>query len=335
MTEVSWSRWGGEDCVRLGGLAPNADVQVRPGTAVAIGDLPPMAGRLVRDGGDLCFLPRFAFLDGTTYTVTVEGVAAAVLLRRPPDRPATTEVLDIWPTSAEVPRNLLRLYVRFSAPMSEGYAAGHVQLVDETGAVLIGALLPTEHELWDAGRRRLTVLLDPARIKRGLVGHERAGYPLRPGESFRLLVDEGFCDAQGLPLRAPRQRRYRVTGEQRRHVEPASWSLTVPPSHTFRPLHVAFDRPLDRALLARCLHVVGPEGRPVEGTPQVGPGERSWQLTPHVPWAPGPNQLVVAAVLEDLAGNSVGRVFDRDLTRAEDRPRAAQSINVTFRPRRT
>ena len=32
-----------------------------------------MAGRLVRDGDDLCFVPRFAFLDGTTYTVTVDG----------------------------------------------------------------------------------------------------------------------------------------------------------------------------------------------------------------------------------------------------------------------
>ena len=73
MTEVSWSRRGGADCIRLTGLPAGADVQVRPGTAAAPDGRPPMAGRLVRDGGDLCFVPRFAFLDGTAYTVTVDG----------------------------------------------------------------------------------------------------------------------------------------------------------------------------------------------------------------------------------------------------------------------
>jgi hypothetical protein len=55
-------------------------------------------------------------------------------------------------------------------------------------------------------------------------------------------------------------------------------------------------------------------------------------LTPHDRWVPGPHLLVVDAVLEDLAGNSGIRVFDRDLTRPEDRPRDARSITVTFRP---
>jgi hypothetical protein len=108
VTEVSWSRSGGADCIRLTGLLAGADVQVRPGTAAAPGGLPSMAGRLVRDGAGLCFVPRFAFLDGTPYTVTVDGVTAAVLIRARPDRPATTEVTAIRPTAAEVPCNLRR-----------------------------------------------------------------------------------------------------------------------------------------------------------------------------------------------------------------------------------
>lgn len=305
---------------------------MRPRTAVVAGELPPMAGRLVRDGDDMCFVPRFAFVGGTTYTVVVEGVAAAILVRPRPERPATTEVLDICPTATEVPRNLLRLYVWFSAPMSEGQAAGHVRLVDDAGDAMAGTLLPTEHELWDGSRRRLTVLLDPARIKRGLAGHRQAGYPLRSGESFRLLVDDGFRDALGSPLRACAQRRYEVGGEERRRVEPGGWSLTVPSKHTFEPLDVVFERPLDHGLLARCLHVTGPDGRLVDGTPQVGHEERSWRLVPREAWAPGSHQLVIDPVLEDLAGNSVSRVFDRDLTRPDDEPRQARPVTVTFRP---
>ena len=333
MTGVSWSRSGGADCIRLTGLPAGAIVQVRPGAAAADGGLPPMAGQLVRDGADLCFVPRFAFLAGTAYTVTVEGVAAATLVRARPGRTATTEVADIRPTAAEVPCNLLRLYVWFSAPMSEGYAAGNVRLADDGGSTVPGALLPGEHELWDASRRRLTVLLDPARIKRGLAGHREAGYPLRPGEPFRLVVDSGFRDAQGLPLRAGAQRRYEVGGEERRHVDPASWVLTVPPAGTSEPLQVAFGRPLDHGLLARCLHVAGPGGELVHGTLQIGPGEQAWQLVPRRAWARGSHQLIVDPVLEDLAGNSVSRVFDRDLTRPKDEPRQARPVTVPFRPR--
>ena len=103
-----------------------------------------MAGQLVCDGGDLCFVPRFPFVAGTAYAVSVGGADAAVLVRPEPTLAATTEVLGIWPTSAEVPRNLLRMYVLFSAPMSEGYAAVQVRVVDDAGQPLAGALLPAD-----------------------------------------------------------------------------------------------------------------------------------------------------------------------------------------------
>jgi hypothetical protein len=333
VTEASWSRSGDGDCIRLAGLPAGADVRVFPGTAAAGHGLPPMAGQLVGDGADQCFVPRFAFLDGTSYTVTVDGTSVAVLSRAWSGRAGTTRVAGIRPTAAEVPVNLLRCYIWFSAPMSEGCAAEQVRLAHDDGSVLTGALLPAEHELWDAARRRLTVLLDPVRIKRGLAGHQETAYPLRPGEPFHLIVGSGFLDAQGLPLYAPAQRRYHVGGEERRHVDPGRWELTVPAAGTSEPLRVSFGRPLDDGLLARCLRVSGPGGQPVDGTAQPGHGEQSWQLVPRRPWAAGAHQLIVDPVLEDLAGNSVSRVFDRDLARPEDQPRQAGPVTVCFRPR--
>jgi hypothetical protein len=330
MTEASWSRLFDADCIRLGGLRTAAGVEVRPG-GPSTGHFPPMAGAVVPDGGDQCFLPRFAFVEGTTYTVAVDGVTAAVLVRPRPDLPATTEVLDIRPSATVVPRNFLRIYLWFSAPMSEGYAPQHVRLLDEAGEVMAGALLPTEHELWDRDRRRLTVLLDPARIKRGLVGHRETGYPLRAGGSFRVVVDGAFPDARGVALRTGAERYYEVGDDERRHVDPQEWTLTVPPRRTAEPLVVTFDRPLDHALLSRCLHLRGPSGRRVDGTAEIGAEERSWRLVPEQPWAAGSHQLLVDPVLEDLAGNSLSRVFDRDLTRPEDDP-GDRSVVVTFRP---
>ena len=346
---VAWSLCGGAGCIRLPGLAPGADVQVRPALAAAGapfadvqvrpgpdapgGQFPAMAGRLVRDGDDVCFVPRFPFVDGTSYAVTVSGATVAILTRPRPEQPAVTEVLAIYPTAAEVPRNLLRFYIWFSAPMSEGYAAQHVCLLEAAGDdPLAGALLPGS-ELWSGDRRRLTVLLDPARIKRGLAAHRQVGYPLHRGEPFRLVVDAGFRDAVGRPLRGTAERRYAVGPDERRRVDPGAWAVAAPPAGTREPLAVTFDRPLDHGLLGRCLHVTGPDGQPVAGLPEPGPEERSWRLTPGRPWAPGRHQLVVDPVLEDLAGNSVSRVFDRDLARAQDDPRLARPAAVTFRPR--
>jgi hypothetical protein len=333
VADLSWSRYGGEDCIRIAGVRTGADVRVHPRLRGGVAGLPPTAGRTVTDGADRCFVPRFAFLDGTTYGVVVDGVESGALERPRIERPPTTEVLDIHPTATTVPRNLLRMYVTFSGPMSEGCAADHVRVVDEAANPIVGALLPAAYELWDAGRRRLTVLLDPARIKRGLLPHREVGYPLRPDTPFRLLVDVGFRDASGIPLRAPAERRYDVGDDERCRVAPEAWTLTVPPSDSVAPLEVAFDKPLDHGLLARCLHVVGPDGDRVDGTPDIGPEERSWRLAPSAPWRRGTHVLVVDPALEDLAGNSVSRVFDRDLTRPVDAPRDARPVTLTFNPR--
>ena len=276
MTGLSWSRLDGAECLRLSGLTAGTQVQVRPACAAAAAgvpaaQLPPMAGRLAADGGDICFVPRFGFADGTAYAVTVDGRPGGVLARPRADRPAAGRVLAIYPSAAKVPRNLLRCYVWFSVPMSQGGAAGHIRLADDAGTPLPGALLAGE-ELWDAGRQRLTILLDPARIKRGLAAHRAAGYPLQAGEPVTLVVGAGLRDAAGAPLAAGAERRYAVGPDERRHVDPARWMLAVPAARSAEPLRVTFDRPLDHALLARCLHVTGPGGTRVDGAAQAAAG---------------------------------------------------------------
>lgn len=332
MTGAIWSRCGDADCLRVAGVAASAQIRVRAGTIDVVGELPSMAGQIVREGSDACFVPRFAFVAGTTYTVQVDGRAVATLVRPQADTEATTVVVAIHPTARVVPRNLLRFYVQFSDRMSEGDAADHVRLVDALGNVMAGALLPTEHELWDGERCRLTVLLDPARIKRGLASHRALGYPLREGESFRLVIDAGMRDARGIALRDVAERRYVVGGDERERVEPGRWVIAAPREGSRAPLSADFGRVLDHALVARCLRVIGPDGVRVAGTSSVGVEERSWHFVPSADWRSGPHVLTVDAALEDLAGNSVSRVFDRDLTLAADGHRDARLTELPFEP---
>jgi hypothetical protein len=65
------------------------------------------------------------------------------------------------------------------------------------------------------------------------------------------------------------------------------------------------------------VEVIRNGGKPVLGQITVAHGERRWLFTPDQPWAKGLYLLRVGTVLEDLAGNSVGRPFEVDLEESE------------------
>jgi hypothetical protein len=334
---VEWGEHGGEPCMRFTGagvvdLVRAGEVRVYPTEPASSGlvGLPPMAGRYGTDEEGAWFLPRFGFVPGASYTVAWH--AQALVLERPPDRgPATTTVRGIYPSAGTIPFNQLRLYVHFSASMSEGFFAEHIHVRDvSSGEELVDALLEHTAELWDRDRTRLTLLFDPARIKRGLRPQREAGYPLSSGRPVEVVVDAGFVDAAGRPLAGPFSRRYDVGPDVRARVDPSSWALHPPRAESLAPLVVDFDRPLDHALLQHSLTVRDASGGGVRGKVGTGAEERSWALFPSCPWAPGRYELEVDHRLEDLAGNSVSRVFDRDLANPVDDPQPARPVRRPF-----
>ncbi len=284
-------------------------------------DLQPMAGRYEVGADALTFVPRYPLRPGLCYAMVVrtgEGREQRLTFRLPAARvEPTARVLATYPSGNRLVRNQLKLYVQFSTSMSEGQAERHVRLVRADSDEAIESPFVLEPELWDRERRRLTLLFDPGRLKRGLRSHEEAGYPLQEGVPVHVLVDEGFRDADGAPLRERFEQRYAVDGDLRTRVDPRDWECRLPAAGTADALLVRFDRPLDHALLQHALEVSDGAGRPVAGRPEIGAAERSWTFTPAAPWQAGEYRLAVDPRLEDLAGNSLARVFDRDLERDE------------------
>ena len=303
-------------------------------------NVPRVAGNSIIDGDALFFIPRFPFVDGMGYAVVFYGTPTSGQVRPPkiwnirrPAREVTPTALveAIYPDVSRVPVNLLKIYVQFSEPMSEGRAQQSIRVRrDDTGEPLEGVFVPLDPELWDPERRRLTLLLDPARIKHGLVPNLEAGYPLIEGVPFRLVIGEEFRNAAGSPLLSGAERVYEVGPEVSERINPERWNLTVPPAGSMDSLLVEFERPLDYALLQRCLEIIGPRGKTVDGRAKSGPGESSWIFDPDSPWVVGTYQLVVAPELEDLAGNSPVRVFDRDITQGEFGLPGSKNIRLEF-----
>ena len=347
LLDLTWFERKGRNCLRVDGWTEaefrelvqlaatnlNQRLAVLPSELVEshtrVNALQPLAGRFEIDGAAVCFIPRFPFLDGMSYSLIVgsvyeerrvDNLESWTIQRPAPADAPITEVVAIYPSVGELPVNQLKLYVHFSSPMSEGWAARtvHVRRADNHGP-LDGVFL-MEPELWGPERRRLTLLLDPGRIKRGLAKNEETGYPLIEGVPIVVVIETKFRDAAGQQLRTPAQRRYQVGPPLRARVDPTNWRCQCPTVGTTAPLTVEFDRPLDHALLEHSLWVNDAAGVPLTGQGSVGANELSWRFEPRSPWQEGRYVAVVDPRLEDLAGNSLTRVFDRDLMRADDAP---------------
>lgn len=355
--DLAWSSCEGQECLRVGGwtaaevrelnrLLPaefGRRLAVLPSALVDAGARPaamqPLTGRFVLDGDAICFIPRFPFVDGIGYALLIypdaakgSGEPQVQTIERPERAGApTTDVAAIYPTASALPVNQLKFYVHFSGPMSEGHAARAVHIHrEDNDEPLTDVFLAMQPELWDRGRRRLTLLLDPGRIKRGLVPNAEAGYPLVEGVPIVLRIDAAFRDAVGRPLRKGAERRYAIGPPVRARLDPTDWQYRRPRAGSLEPFTVRFDRPLDHALLGHCLRLHDVNGEPVAGERVIGEGERSWRFEPLSPWESGRYSLVIEPRLEDLAGNSLTRVFDRDLQRTEDTPSEARPMEIGF-----
>jgi hypothetical protein len=64
---------------------------------------------------------------------------------------------------------------------------------------------------------------------------------------------------------------------------------------------------------------------------QVGEKELTWSFAPQDAWKPGPHAVVVQSlVLEDLAGNRIGRPFEVDQFDRADRVSESQKTSIPF-----
>lgn len=298
--------------------------------------LPPMAGTWRVAGDRLRFEPRYPLTRAVRYRVefTAAGAAPVVSHFELPAEPtpASTTVVQVFPTAGELPENQLKFYVHFSAPMSRGEVYSQIQLRDAAGRPVELAFLELGEELWDPAMTRLTLLVDPGRIKRGVRPLEEVGPVFEAGQTYTLTIGSGCRDAGGRPLAATFEKSIRVGAADRTPPDPARWKIRPAPAGTRAPLQVEFDEPLDHALALRLISVATANGT-CSGEASLAAQERLWQFVPEAPWTRGSHRLVVATTIEDLAGNNIGKAFDVDQFERVNRRLAAESVTVPFEVR--
>src|SRR6516225_12477865 len=177
----------------------------------------------------------------------------------------TEEVTHIFPSWNLLPENLLRFYVCFSNSMQRGGAPCEISLLDSKGQPVADALYRPPVELWDRTMRRLTVLLDPGRLKRWVGPSVELGPPLKAGQTYTLEIGSGMIDLNGRPLRERFRKHFLVSDPVREGISIASWELLPPMTGSRQPLRLLFEAPLDWALLSQTITVESADGSVVAG----------------------------------------------------------------------
>jgi len=319
-------------------------VQVETGNIVDDVELPAMAGRYRVAEPVLRFEPQFPFEPGVSYRAIVRlNRLPGFYANEPPlssvhrvpklELPSKTVVSAVFPSADVLPENLLKFYVHFSAPMSGGRIYEHIRLLNEKGAPVELPFLEIDEELWNPDMTRLTLFIDPGRIKRGVQPLEEIGPALEEGKSFTLVLERAWLDAAGRPLKATFEKRFRVGPPLRDAIDPAKWKITAPAAGSTAPLTVDFPCSMDAALAQRAIRVTDPAGKVMTGDVSLAENERRWTFAPAAAWRPGAHQLFIQSTLEDVAGNNIGKPFEVDLFERVERRLTHTTVRVRFEVR--
>jgi hypothetical protein len=303
-------------------------------------DQPGVAGRYAVTDAGLQFTPLFPFDPGRQYLATLDparlpapraaGVITATLALPAAARAPATTVVRLLPTADELPENLLRMYIEFSAPMSRAPARDYVRLLDEAGREVPDAFLALDVELWNPEYTRCTLFFDPGRVKRGILPNVQMGRAIRAGGTYTIAIDARWPDAHGQPLAAPFRHRFRAGPADLGAIRLTAWRIDPPRAGRRDPLVVTFPRPLDYALLARALTVSGEGGAAVPGDAVIGPAETTWRFTPRDEWRAGAHAVVARGELETPGGNRINQPFDVDRFDRVDRSGQPERHSLPF-----
>jgi len=331
------SRWQSADWQRL------LSVYAGKRGSTSEQNLPPMLGSYRVEASVLLFESQFAVEPEAEYravfypaVLTGEDGEPITSVYQPPSRDSspTTVVSHIYPSADDLPENLLKFYVHFSAPMSRGRIYDHIHLRDSAGKQVELPFLEIDEELWDPAMTRLTLIIDPGRIKRGVRPLEEIGPVLEAGKSYTLAIDSAWKDGAGVPLKQSFEKTFKARPADRKPVDHRLWKIQPPPAGTLEPLSVVFPEPMDSAVTLRSIGVTRNSKDSIAGKIGLEDQERRWTLIPDSPWQRGEYKLLVQTAIEDLAGNNIGKTFDVDKLEAlKKQSGSSMSVTLTFEVR--
>ena len=263
----------------------------------------------------LTFRPLIAFTHGLKYEVWLSNKLLSEIEIPRNETHDAPMVISIYPTADVLPQNLLKIYIAFSKPMQEGQALQNIAVIKNRKDTIPSIFLDLDQELWNKERTMLTVWLDPGRIKRDLQPNLKMGSPLQQGAPYQILIKNDWRDAEGVSLASTYQKEFLVESRDSLSPDPGRWTIHAPESGSSQTLRIDLHETLDYVLLKNTVSISDSKGNIVNGIIKPEAEETILSFTPSVSWSAGEYTIEIESRLEDLAGNNLNRLFDKDLTK--------------------
>jgi len=274
-------------------------------------------GNYRQDGANLIFKPKIPFSSTSHYLAKLQidkQIFELSFTGKTFSNEKKPLLLGLYPSTSELPMNLLKIYIEFNTPIKSGQSESKIKLLKVPEGKVVGeAFLRISEELWDDEHKRLTMFFDPGRIKIGIAPNIQLGLPLNSGNHYKLVVDAGWRDQYGGETSNQIIKEFRVIDLDRisPSIKPGNISSIEVSSRN--PLIVNFSEPMDYGLLQRLLAVSDKSGKRISGEIKVTNHETTWIFIPDDAWNDQPYYLNINTWLEDLAGNNLIRLFDEDI----------------------
>lgn len=317
--------------VSAAGEITDWEVVIRQQDAKATKLLPAIAGEWRPHAPHrLKFVPKYPLQPGGQYRVYWSKRQQAVDISVPDDRDKSApKLLHIYPSGDNIPENILRFYLVFSKPMSRGEVYDRVKVLDDNRKPVDQPFLEIDDELWNEDQTRITLLIDPGRIKQEVKPRLDLGPVFMANKKYTLTIDGRWPDANGVLLGNSIQKQYQVTKPQTKLADIADWKLTLP-SATNHALTITLPTAIDEGIARRAITVHTDHGPAIPGDISLSQRETVWTWTPKTPLKPSSYVVRVAWSLEDPSGNAVNRPFEAEQLMKLDRDHATKSTTIPF-----
>ncbi|MFT5890937.1 MAG: hypothetical protein ACI9Y7_001036 [Dokdonia sp.] len=287
-----------------------------------------MLGNLTQSATKVQFIPILPFQKNSNYTVVYKKQTYPFIIALDPSYDYV-HIEAIYPNTTTLPSNFLKWYIRFSKPVNPSKIYEHIHLIDNrTNTKVDRALLPLETPLVSDDGTLLTIWIEPGRQKRDLGPNKRLGEVLIPGVSYTLVIDKDLKDHQGIPMNMAYTHSFTVGTSDRVKPTISSWKFELPTLHTKEPLHINFQEFLDYGSLQNGLHIIDTSGNKLEGEFLINSNQKSIIFTPLSNWNKETYIIYCKPIIEDLSGNNLERLFDRDITLKTTLPMLKRSFTI-------
>jgi hypothetical protein len=293
----------------------------------------PVQGRFSYSANYLIFTPYYPFEKGLTYTVRTKDLNTGKYFNsdfvlESIEKEDVAELLHIFPSAEVLPENLLRFYLYFNTPMRKGEAMKHIQLVDSKGNKDTQAFIQFKQELWSPDGKRLTLLFDPGRIKRGVSTNLELGPALQEGNTYQLAISGEWQDVYGQKLGMTEKKTFKVGAAYRTAIDIRIWNVNKPEAESTQALTIQLDRIIDRALVQSMIQIKNEKNQKIQGSWEISQNESVLHFTPVEKWQKGYYEILLDSGLEDIAGNNLNSLLDQPKTQQHLKSRTYYSIRL-------